>query len=71
MRQRIKQRGVDREHRIEEMCKPDPVSFGHQPEEAAVTVETPRPALFDDIQAWLIMTEKEPIRHAAGWVFIG
>ena len=41
VRQRIDQRRVDGQQRIEEVGQPDAVGFGKQPEQGAVAVEAP------------------------------
>jgi hypothetical protein len=46
----LDQRGVDRQHRIEQVGQPDAVRLGDQPEQRAVAVEAPGPALLDDLQ---------------------
>ena len=45
VRQRIDERGVDREDRIEQVREADAVRFGDEAEQRAVAVEAPRPAL--------------------------
>ena len=44
VRQRLDQRRVDGQQRVEEVGQPDAVGFGKQPEQCAVAVEAPRPA---------------------------
>ena len=44
VRQRIDERGVDGEQRIEEVGQADAVGLGDQPEQRAVAVEAPGPA---------------------------
>ena len=50
VRQRLDERGVDGEHRIEQMRETDAMRLGDEPEQRAVAVEAPRPPLFDDLQ---------------------
>ena len=50
VRQRLDERGVDGEHRIEQMREADALRLGDEPEQRAVAVEAPRPALLDDLQ---------------------
>lgn len=46
---------MDCEKRIEKVCQANAVRFGHQPEQRAVAIETPRPAPLDHLQTWLVM----------------
>ncbi|MEI7639390.1 MAG: hypothetical protein WCJ37_18900, partial [Syntrophus sp. (in: bacteria)] len=56
VRQRVHNRGVDGEHRVEEVGKADAVRFGNQTEQPSVTVKTPRPTLLYEIKTWLVMS---------------
>ena len=49
MGQGIHQRGVDRQHRVEQMSQLYSVGLGHEPEEVAVAVEAPGAPLLDDL----------------------
>ena len=51
--QRIHQRSVDGEERIEQVGELDAVGLGHETEEGAVAVEAPRPTLGDHFEARL------------------
>ena len=51
VRQRLDQRGVDGEQRVEQVGQADPLRLGDQPEQRAVAVEAPRPALLHDLEA--------------------
>ena len=45
---------MDRQHRVEQMREPDSLRFGDQPEQSAVPVERPCPALLDKLQPGLV-----------------
>ena len=45
VRQRLDERGVDGEHRVEQVREADALRLGDEPEERAVAVEAPGPAL--------------------------
>jgi len=47
---------VDSQHWVEQVRQTDAMRFRDQAKAAAVTVETPRPTLLDDLEAWLIIT---------------
>ena len=66
MRQRVNNRGVDGEHRVEEVCKAYPVGFGDQTEQGAVAVETPWSALLHEIKARLVISIEKLICYFAG-----
>ena len=61
VRQRFDQRGVDSQNRIEQMREPDAVGLGDEPEQTAVAVETPGPALLNDFESRLVVTVKKRI----------
>ncbi len=65
VRQRLDQRGVDREHRIEQVGQADAVRLGDETEQRAVAVEAPRPARLDDLEARLVVPVEDLVRHAA------
>ena len=50
MGQRLDDRGVHGEQRVEEMRKADALRLGDQAEQRAVAVEAPRPAGLDDLE---------------------
>jgi hypothetical protein len=54
VRQRVDQRRVDREHRIEEVRETDPVRLGREPEVGAAAVKTPRAPRLDEREAVLV-----------------
>ncbi len=58
-------------HRVEQMREPDALGLGNQPEECAVAVEAPRPALLDDVQSSLVVAVKERVGDAAGGRLVG
>ena len=63
-------RGMDREHWIEQVRQPYSVGFGNQPEKGAVAVEAPRPALLRNLDSWLIVSIEEFVGYLAGWSLI-
>jgi hypothetical protein len=71
MRKWFDHRGVDREHRVEEMCEMDTQGLGGQPEQRAVAIETPRTPLFDDIKVRLSVAVEKLARHLSGGVLVG
>ena len=71
VRQRLDERGVDGEHRVEEVGEADAVRLGDEAEERAVAVEAPRPARLDDLEARLVVAVEELVRDAAGRVLVG
>ena len=71
VRQRLDERGVDREHRVEEVRQADAVRLGDEAEERAVAVEAPGPALLDDLEARLVVAVEQLVRDLAGGVLVG
>jgi len=61
---------MDGQDGVEQMGKPDAVSFRYETEEPAVAVETPGPALFDNFQARLIVAIEENIGNAPGRILV-
>jgi hypothetical protein len=57
---------VDREHRVKQVREADPVGFGYEAEQRAVTVEAPGPALFDNLKARLVVPVEELVGYLAG-----
>jgi hypothetical protein len=55
---------MNREYWVEEVSKPNAVRFRNQPEEPTVPIEAPRTAMFEHLQAWLIMAIKQFVRYA-------
>ena len=51
MRQRLDD--MNREHRAEKMREMDAMRLGDEPEQGPVSVKTPRPPFFDDLQKGL------------------
>jgi hypothetical protein len=64
VRQRVDQRRVHREHRIEEMGEANTVSLRDEPKERAVAVETPRPSRLDDLESRFVVPVKNLLRNA-------
>jgi len=67
VRQRLYERCVHGEHRVEEVREADPVRLRDQPEKRAITIETPRPALSDHFQTRLIVAIKDLLGYPALW----
>ena len=66
VRQRLDERGVDREHRVEQVREADAVRLGDEPEQRAVAVEAPGPALLDDLEPRLVVAVEQLVRDLAG-----
>ena len=66
VRQRIDQRSVDGQHWIEEVGQADAMRFGDEAKQRAVAVEAPGAALFDDLEARLVVAVKDLVGDAAG-----
>ena len=71
VRQRLDERGVDGQHRIEEMREADALRLGDQPEERAVAIEAPGAALLDDLEARLVVAVEELVRDLAVGCLVG
>jgi hypothetical protein len=54
-----------REHGVEQVGEADPQCLRHEAEERAVAVETPRPTLLNDFQAWLVVTVEKLVGDLA------
>ena len=59
------------EHGIEQIRQPNAVRLGDEPEEAAVAVEAPGPALLNDFQARLVVAVQEDVGDAASGILVG
>ena len=66
VRQRLDERGVDRQHRVEEVREADALRLGDEAEERAVAVEAPGPALLDDLEARLVVAVEQLVGDPAG-----
>ena len=64
-------RGVDGQHRVEEVRQADAVRLGDQAEQRAVAVEAPGPALLDDLEARLVVAVEQFVGHLAGGRLVG
>ena len=69
--QRINNRGMDSEHRVEEVRKADAMCFGDQAEQGAVAVKTPGAALLHEIETWLVVSIEKLVCHPAGGRLVG
>ncbi len=58
--QRLNKRGVDGQHRVEEMRKADAVRLSRQPEEVAACIEGPVLAVLRDSQVGLVIAIQQP-----------
>ena len=59
VRQRLDERGVDGQQRVEEVGEADALGLGGEPEQRAVAVEAPRPAALDDLERRLAVAVEE------------
>ena len=66
MGQRLDDRGVHGEHRVEEMRKADSLRLRDQAEQSAVSVEAPWPAYFDDLEPRFVVTVQKLIGDLSG-----
>jgi len=71
VRQWVNNRGVDGEHRVEEVGKADAVRFGNQTEQRSVAVETPGAALLHEIETWLVVSIEKFVCHLARGRLVG
>ena len=71
VRQRLDDRGMNGEHRVEQMREMDALGLGHEPEQSAVAVEAPRPPFFDDLQIGLAVAIEQLVADLAGRVLVG
>ena len=71
VRQRFDERGMDGEHRIEQMRQPDAVRLGDEPKQLAVAVEAPGLALLRHLEAPLIGAVQDLVAHPPGRVLVG
>jgi hypothetical protein len=69
--QRLNDRRVHRQHRIEEMREPDAMRFGNETEELPVAVEAPRPPLGRDFGPLLIVPVQEFVGDLAARILVG
>ncbi len=65
VRQWVHERGMHRQHGVEEVREADPVRLRHEAEECAVTVEAPRSAGLGDLQARLVVAIEDLVGDAA------
>ena len=59
------------EDRIEKMREMDALGLGHEPEQRAIAVETPRPPFLDDLQIGLAVAVQQLVADPAGRVLVG
>ena len=71
VRQRLDQRGVDGEQRVEEVGQADAVGLGDEAEQGPVAVEAPRPAGDGDLEGRLAVAVEQFVPEPAGRVLIG
>jgi hypothetical protein len=65
VRQRVHERGMNREHGVEEVRQADAVGFRDEAEEGAVAVEAPGSARFDHCEARLVVAVEDLVGDAA------
>ncbi len=65
VRQRLNQRGMHGEHRVEQMRQTDAMRLGNEAEKGPVAVEAPGAALLDYLQAWFVMPVEKYVCHLA------
>ena len=66
VRQRVHDGRVHRQDRVEQMGQANAVRLGDQPEQGAIAVEAPRPALLDQLQARLVVAVQELVGDLSG-----
>ena len=71
VRQRLDDRGVDGQHRVEEMREADAMRLGDEPEQVPVAVEAPRPPLRHDLEPRLVVTIEQLVGDLAAGVLVG
>ena len=71
VRQRLDQRGVDREHRVEQVRQADAVRLGDQAEERPVAVEAPGTTGGHDLQHGLVVPIEQLVADPAAGVLVG
>ena len=65
VRQRLDDRRVNGEHRIEQMREANALRLGDEPEQRAIPVEAPGPPFFDDFDPRLVVAVEQFVRHLA------
>ena len=65
VRQRLDERRMHGQHRIEEMRQTDAMRLRNQAEQVPVTVEAPRAAVLDDLEARLVVAIEQLVGNAA------
>jgi len=68
--QRFNDRGVDRQHRIEQMRKVDALGLGHKAKESAIAVEAPGPPFLDDFEIGFAITIEQLVADLARRVLV-
>ena len=71
VRQRLDDRRMHRQHRIEQVRQADPVRLRDQTKLMPVAVEAPRPAFRGDLQTRLIVAVEQLVGELAGRVLVG
>lgn len=66
MGERVYERSVNCEQRVEEICEADAASFGNYTEQAPVAIEAPGQADGDDLQLGLAVTVQQLAAKLAG-----
>ena len=71
VRQRLDQRGVHREHRIEQVRQADAVGLGDEAEQRAVAVEAPGTTGGHDVQRGFVIPIEQLVADPAAGVLVG
>ena len=71
MRHWLGGRRVNGDERIEQVGQADSLSLRNEPEQGAVSVDTPRSYWFDDLEARFDVTVQELIRNLTGRCLVG
>ena len=71
MRQRLNDRGVDRQQRVEQMREADTLRLGYQTEQRPISVKAPRAAEFNYLKPSLVMPVQQFVGHLTARALIG
>ena len=71
VRERLDERRVYREDRVEEVCQADAMRLGDEPKQSAVAVEAPRPTQLHHFYPLLVVTIQQLVGDLALWRLVG
>ena len=71
VRQRVNHRGMDRQHRVKQVGKPDSLRFGYEAKQRAIAVEAPWPALLYQVEPGFGVAIQQLVRKLAGGCLVG